>query len=318
MKSLKEEIKYYILNSTYSKQYKNAIKRSLNRFSNYLAEKMNTSIEEVHLEEIYETVSISGETLFYSRLDTKLVEQYFLDHLHKSYNWLEDSRRALQNFFLYLYRKYDFPILTEEMNFKVNEHKKKPPKKDKYVLTRHNLITFTQSLLGNSFNLGRDSVFFLLLITTGSRPSEILNTKVSDIDFINETIYRKQTKNKSSMFITLREGFGQILQRYVDKSCLKNDDYLINNNKEPLSLTQAQQIFEFFLDKAQLPFSTLHKLRHSFATMMVEGGADKTVIQQLLNHKDRNSTNTYTESNIIRNYGMELQANKEVYKHIRK
>lgn len=69
-------------------------------------------------------------------------------------------------------------------------------------------------------------MFFLLLLSTGSRSNEIINIKVIDIDFFNETIYVKKTKNGASKFIVLREGFGAILQRYTDKNHLHTNDFL--------------------------------------------------------------------------------------------
>ncbi|MED1601199.1 tyrosine-type recombinase/integrase [Alkalihalophilus marmarensis] len=315
MKILKEEIKTFLSTCTYSKNYKDIINRRLDDFLKYLVEA--TSDEDVHLEKIYETISIDGGSLFFSPLDTELVETYFTEHLYKSFNWHEETKRSLQSFFLYLNRKYDFPNLIEMMNFRVEDHKVKPTPKKKYVPTRHDLLKFLQVLLKNSFNLERDAIVFLLLITTGSRPSEILNTKVQDIDFVNETIYRKKTKNKSSKYIILREGFGKNIQKYIEKNNLTEDDYLINNNGSPLNLVQLQKIFEGYLNEAKLPFSTLHALRHSFATIMAESGAEILVIQQLLGHKKINSTNTYIASNYIRNYGMELQANRDIYIHIK-
>lgn len=50
---------------------------------------------------------------------------------------------------------------------------------------------------------------------------------------------------------------------------------------------------------------------------MVESGAEILVIQQLLGHKKIHSTKTYIDPNYIRNNGMELQMNKELYKHLR-
>lgn len=319
MKSLKDEIYYYTLNSRYSEQYKKKIKRRLDEFLKFLALETNSSIEEVHLEKIYERKSSNGETLFYLPLKAKLVEQYFLKHLYKSYRWLEESKRALQSFFLYLNRKYDdFPILTEQMNFNIEDYKQEPNKKGKYVPTRHDLLRFLQSLLKNSLNLERDALFFILLQSTGSRPNEIINIKVSEIDFVNETIYRKQTKNKSSKFIILRNGFGEILKRYIEKFCLKAEDYLFNNNGKKISANEFQELYKSYLEDANVPLTTLHKLRHSFATIMAESGAEIFIIQQLLNHNRIHSTSTYIDPNYIRNNGMDLKVNKEIYKHIKK
>jgi integrase len=318
MKNLVEEIELYHLHSPYSDKCKSLYKRRLDEFLNFLAKEMGRPAEEVHLERIYERVNILGETICFLRLDTELIEKYFMMNLYKSYYWLHYTRFALKSFFIYLNRKYDFPILIDEMNFNINDHKELPPKKEKYVPTRHDLLKFLQSLIKLSINLERDLLFFILLMSTGSRPSEIINAKVQDIDLINETIYRKQTKNKSSKYIVLREGFGPILQRYIYKLDLKNDDYLINNDGKKMYIKELQEIFEFFLKEAKLPITTLHKLRHSFATMMKESGAEYLLIQQLLGHEKIESTKTYIEANHIRNLGMEVKVNKEVYTHLRK
>ncbi|ENH95626.1 integrase/recombinase XerD, partial [Gracilibacillus halophilus YIM-C55.5] len=253
-------------------------------------EKTNTAVDKVHLEKIYETVNKNGETLFFSRLDVIIVEEYFHAHLHKSYHWLYQSKRTLQNFFLYLYRKYDFPILTEEMTFVLDEHKQKPPKKDRIVPTRHDLLKLLQSLMKNSLNIERDALFFILLISTGSRSNEIIHIKVKNIDFQHETIFVKKTKNGSSKCIVLREGFGSVLQRYIDKNHLNRDDYIINESGKPMKKEEFQRLFNMFLQKANLPSFTLHKLRHSFATIMEESGVEVFVIQQLLGHKKLDST----------------------------
>ncbi|TFB13670.1 hypothetical protein E3U55_15545 [Filobacillus milosensis] len=317
MKSFKEEIYIFYLGSRYSENYKRTLKKRLEQFLEYLARVTETPNEEVHLNQIYETVSPSGKFLFYSRLDVKLLEQYFLENLYKSYNWLQGSRTALQNFFLYLYRKYDFPILTDQMTFDIDDYKQKPIKKDNYIPTRHDILKFVQSLINHSTNLSRDALYFLLLISTGSRPSEIINTKVKDIDFQNEFIYLERTKNKSSHFIPLRTGYNQMIQRYIYKSKLKGEDYLINHNGKHMSRKELQDLLTYFLDKANLPHFTLHSFRRSFATIMADSGVAIVIIQQILNHKKIHSTSHYIDPNIIRNERVEIKVNKDVYKNIR-
>ncbi|MHA6253210.1 tyrosine-type recombinase/integrase [Oceanobacillus sp. CAU 1775] len=318
VKFFREEINSFLKYSNRSEQTKGIYKRRLDDFLHYLADCCGTSVEQVHLEKIYETVDKNRKTLFFSRLDVKLVDQYFHSRLDKSYGWLADSKRSLQNLFLYLHRRYDFPNLAEEMKFKLDEHKQKPSSKDKYVPTRHDLLKFLHSLLKYSSNLDRDLLFFILLMSTGSRSSEIIYTKVKNIDYSNGTIYVKKTKNKTSKYIVLREGIGPVIKRFVDKYKIGEDDYLFNKNQKSLKLSDLQMEFKVFLQKANLPLFTLHKLRHSFATIMAESGTDILVIQQLLGHKKIDSTKTYIEPNNIRNRGVELKVNKDVYKYIRR
>lgn len=318
MKLFNEEIENFILSSKHGQHSKGIYKRRLAEFLHYLAEMCDTSAEHIHLEKIYEMINKEGETLFYLSLDAKLVDQYFYSRIDKSYSWLFDSRRSLQNIFLYLHQRYDFPILTEEMTFKLDEHKQKPTSKDKYIPTRHDLLRFLQSLIKYSSNLDRDLMFFILMISTGSRSSEIIHMKVRDVDYLNGTIYVEKTKNKSSKYIVLRDGMGLVIKRFVEKYSIGKDDYLINENKKPLKLGELQAQFEKYLQLANLPLFTLHKLRHAFATIMAESGADVLVIQQLLGHKKLDSTNMYIDPNYVRNSGVELKINKEIYEHIRR
>lgn len=318
MKLFKEEIHNFLIHCKHGKQSKSVYKARLEDFMFYLAQVCDTSIEQVHLERIYEIVNINEETLFFSSLDSKLVDQYFFSRLDKSYNWLYGGKRSLQNMFLYLNRRYDFPILTDELAFKLENHKEKPIKREKFVPTRHDLLIFLQSLIKYSSNLDRDLLFFILMMSTGSRSSEIIHTKVKDIDFLNETIYVEKTKNKSSKYIVLRNGIVPVIKRFVEKYGIDENDYLINENRNPFKLSELQELFTFFLQKANIPLFTLHKLRHSFATIMAESGADVSVIQQLLGHKKLDSTNLYIDPNYVRNSGVELKINKEIYKHIRR
>ncbi|MFG6179710.1 hypothetical protein ACGTN6_20980, partial [Halomonas sp. THAF12] len=163
MKSFYEEIKYYNFHSTFSENLKKTYKRRLEEFAVYLASETNSKIEEVHFEKIYETISPKGVSLFFSPLDVSLIDQYFLKHLHQSYNWLYQSKCALKDFFKYLYRKYDFPVLTDQMSFVLEDHKQKPSKKEKYVPTRHDLLKLLQVILGESSFLERDILTFILL-----------------------------------------------------------------------------------------------------------------------------------------------------------
>ncbi len=99
MKSLIEEVNLYHSYSFYSYNYKRIIKKRLDDFLSYLVVETDTPAEDIHLERIYETVNLKGETLFFSSLDVELVEKYFICNIHQSYNWLHQSKRALQSFF---------------------------------------------------------------------------------------------------------------------------------------------------------------------------------------------------------------------------
>ena len=122
-----------------------------------------------------------------------------------------------------------------------------PIKEKKKILTRHNIIKFLQSLIKNSELLERDSLLFLLLLSTGSRISEILTIQVKDIDIENELIYKKQTKNKNSKYIILREGFGDILKKYIDSNQFLPEDFLFSSDNKKLTRQNVQDLLTSYL-----------------------------------------------------------------------
>ncbi|RKL64963.1 hypothetical protein CR203_23430 [Salipaludibacillus neizhouensis] len=318
MRSLLNEIELYHNLSRLAESTKTIYRKRLKDFAIQLAELTHSPIEELHLEKMYDITDVSGTHLFYKEIDIKIIDCFFFNNIEKSYNWLQNSKHALQSFFLYLYRNYDFFNIMDHITFSLDKYKDKPMKKKMYYLTRHDVLKLMHSVLENSTNLERDSLLFILLISTGSRQSEILNVKVNEIDIENETIYRKQTKNKSSNYIPLRDGLGVSIKKFIEMNNLKDNDYLFMSNGSKIDGNELRKLFNYFLEKANLPDSTPHQLRHNFATVLAENGMDIITIQQLLNHDKNSTTQNYISPNYIRNINVEITENKKVYKHIRK
>jgi site-specific recombinase XerD len=246
-------------------------------------------------------------------LNNKILDPYLFSKVEKGFSWLSSFYSTLGSFFKYLNKNYNFPNLLENSEFRLKDYKPNTPRR-KY-LDRHQLLKFLQTLILESKDLDRDLLLFLLLFSTGSRISELLGAVVSEIDINNELIYRKKTKNGSSKYIILREGFGDVLQTYIESNELKSDDYLFNINKKRLTQNYVQSLFSSYLEKANLPLVTLHSTRHSFATFMAEEGASIRLIQLLLNHKRINSTSIYIH--LVPNRGIKLKENQKIYDYLK-
>jgi integrase len=315
MDTLTKEIEKFITFTTYSPDTKKRYKKYLMDFAEELALMSETHLSDLHLEKIYEIIDNNGVHILYKRLDSSLIDRYLSSKVHNSYYWIRMCKLTLSSFFKYLYRNYDFPNLMLQTKFFI---KAPTSTKNNLVLSRSQVIKFMNSVVSNSNNLNQDSLLFILLLSTGSRISEVIGIRVEQIDTENELIFIKKTKNKSSKNIVLRTGIGPVLEKYIEMNKLKKDSFLFNLNGKKLNHTYVQGLFHSYLKKASLPLTNLHSLRKSFATLMAESGTNITVIQQLLNHKSLNTTKIYVDSNYIRNMGIKIEENRLLYQKIRR
>jgi integrase/recombinase XerC len=146
----------------------------------------------------------------------------------------------------------------------------------------------------------RDKAIFELVYATGIRCSELVNIKLMDIDLKGQAIriFGKGRKERVVLFgKKALERLNNYLQ--VERSQLLKDrdsDYLfLNYLGTHLSSRSVQRIFEMFrrflkIEKKLTP----HKIRHSFATHLLNQGVDLRVIQELLGHKSITTTEIYT------------------------
>lgn len=142
----------------------------------------------------------------------------------------------------------------------------------------------------------RDRALILTLLRTGMRIGELLNTKVEDLNLKEHCIeIFEAQKNRVGRVVYLSKDAQGALKRWLK---LKNPqtDYLFYGRRDrPLCYEAAREIFKKYLDKAQLshkPYS-LHCLRHTFASEMLNGGMSLQSLQELLGHSDIEMTRRY-------------------------
>ncbi|MED4582496.1 site-specific integrase [Brevibacillus choshinensis] len=307
------EIERYLNRSRLADTTKRDYKDHLVRFASYLSLETNSLLNEIHLNSIYKVYSKSGMFLLHRPIDATLIEKYFLDHNNNGYHWLRKSRSALCSFFDFLERRYEFnnPIKEININFKLYKKISNPQR----ILGRQEVLLFLHSLQSYSNNLLRDKMLFSLLLLTGCRISEILNLKVNDINAESDILVITSTKTRVQRTVALRENFGSLLLRFATKMNLSENDYLFySKGKVRLSRYYVKKYFDEYLKRYGIKPINIHGLRHTFATMMYESGSELMVIQQFLGHGCLSSTETYVHPHYVRNYGMVIKENQEVYK----
>jgi len=144
----------------------------------------------------------------------------------------------------------------------------------------------------------RDKAILELLYATGIRCSELVSIKLQDIDLISKTIRILGKGRKERMVLFGSKAKGRI-EHYLGAERPRTNEskepLFVNNRGTGLTTRSVQRIIKMFrqflkLDRALTP----HKIRHSFATHLLNQGADLRLVQELLGHKTLSSTERYT------------------------
>lgn len=136
---------------------------------------------------------------------------------------------------------------------------------------------------------------FSLIYSTGIRINEAINLKITDIDKYSKTIFIKNGKGKKDRYVLLSDKILLLLREYYSE--YRTKIYLFENElkDEQLSERSIQIVFSQVVKLCRLnKTATIHTLRHSFATHLLESGVNIRHIQELLGHSDLNTTMRYT------------------------
>ncbi len=169
------------------------------------------------------------------------------------------------------------------------------------------LLTGPQRLLENqaldAFTAWRDRLVMELLYGGGLRVSELVGLDYGQIDFTSG-VARVLGKGKKERLCPLGRVAMAVLAKW--KTDFARDTgptapVLVNGKHERLPVRQVQLLLKRYLVLADLPLElTPHKLRHSYATHLLNAGADLRLVQELLGHVSLNTTQVYTHVSVAR------------------
>ncbi|RLD14976.1 MAG: site-specific tyrosine recombinase XerD [Caldiserica bacterium] len=174
------------------------------------------------------------------------------------------------------------------------------PKKDKRlpeVLSLEEIEKILNVIPENSFRGKRDRAIVELLYSCGLRVSELTGLKVKDIDMENGFL-KCFGKGSKERIVPFGERAKDVLKEYLKERGKKNitSEYLFVSRKGERILRQfINAILNKYAKKARIRKKVHpHMLRHSFATHLLERGADLRSVQELLGHVDISTTQIYT------------------------
>src|SRR5436190_1616351 len=159
----------------------------------------------------------------------------------------------------------------------------------------------------------RDKAMLEVLYSSGIRVSELVELEMSDLD-LQEGVLRVRGKGRKDRLTPIGSQAIQALQRYFEMRAIDNRSQqgahaarvFLNKHGEPLSTRSVRRKLDKYLVMAGLdPGISPHTLRHSFATHLLNNGADLRSVQELLGHQSLSTTQIYTH--------LSTNRTKEVY-----
>ena len=228
----------------------------------------------------------------------------YLGYLHKRNKKSTIARKlsAVRSFLKYLVKR---GVIEDNPSVSILT-----PKQDKIIpayLSVDEMFRLLDSIQSTNILDIRNRAIFEILYSCGIRVSELVGMNNNDVDPKGETI-RILGKGGKERIVPIGQKALDAIQVYREQlkkewgiSVDHNDPLFLNKNRGRLSARSVSRILVKLLKASGLltPVSP-HTLRHSFATHMLDAGADLRVVQELLGHKSLSTTQKYTHVSIDR------------------
>lgn len=288
----------------------NLIRNYFEDFFNYLQKERHYSAHTVSayqndLEQFYQFLTSTENPTSPEHIQ-KIHIRMFLSHLMDLGLEAESINRklaCLRTFFRFLINRGELNV-SPAINIFSLKMKKQLPDTLSYAAIEKALDSIDESTV-----LGlRNKVILELLYGTGIRRSELENLNISDINFYNDLIKIKG-KGAYERMVPLGSVAKKAVRKYLERRCellqktdeSTTDALLLNRYGKRLSRMGIHLVVEKLLTPVSTSGRTNpHLLRHSFATHLLDEGADLTAVKELLGHKKLSTTQIYTRVSVER------------------
>lgn len=140
----------------------------------------------------------------------------------------------------------------------------------------------------------RDAAILELFYSSGLRISELLGLDVKDVDF-SEEVLKVKGKGRKERMVPVGGAAMRAMQKYRQEAVVTNGALFRSVRGTRITQQAVDQMLKKYLKMSGIPFGVSpHKLRHSFATHLLDAGADLRSVQELLGHASLSTTQIYT------------------------
>ncbi len=171
------------------------------------------------------------------------------------------------------------------------------PKKERKL---PNVLSAEEVLaLLKSVNNIKHRALLYVLYSAGLRVGEVVRLRVNDLDYERRTITVRQGKGRKDRVTLLSDAAALVIKEYAEGMSAQQWLFPGQDGRKHLTERSVQKLFEKCKGEAGIvkPVS-VHSLRHSFATHLLEGGTDLRYIQELLGHQSSKTTQRYTHVSV--------------------
>lgn len=161
-------------------------------------------------------------------------------------------------------------------------------------LTEGDMVRLIEAPLPDTLKGKRDRAILETFYSTGMRVSELVSLTEDHIDFIAGTV-KVLGKGKKERMVPIGDRALRAIRTYLKERQMESSEIFLNKNKKPLGARGIRKMIDHYIRLIALKdHISPHTLRHSFATHLLNRGADLRSVQELLGHANLSTTQIYT------------------------
>lgn len=230
-----------------------------------------------------------------NEISFQIIRTWIASLLEKGINPRSVNRKisTLKTYFKFLIREGEL-VENPMMKVVAPKSKKRLPVfiEEDQIASLLNEVQFEEGFIGQ-----RNKLIIELFYVTGIRLSELINIKISDVDFNNQSIKVLGKRNKERI-IPLSSNVVNDLNIFIENN-QKNKYLFTNLEGEKLYNKLVYRLVNKYIGEiSSVNKKSPHILRHTFATHMLNNGADINAIKELLGHANLSATQVYTHNTI--------------------
>lgn len=276
----------------------------INNFLNYLSFEKRYSLHTQHfyhqdIIQFVQHLTEENESISINEINYQHIRNWIssLNNQQLSAKSINRKLSSLKSFFKYLMRE---EVISINPLAKITGPK--TPKRLPIFIDEHQMEQlFAHVTFDNDFKGIKDKLILDLLYQTGIRRSELMTLKENDVDLFNSTI-KVLGKRKKERFIPISLSLKRNLEAYIQVKHSKqftNPMLLVNEKGNSLTEQSVYKTVNHYLALiTTIKKKSPHVLRHTFATHLLNNGADINAVKDLLGHANLSATQVYTHNTI--------------------